>query len=585
MTIELTQYTVASAQAEVNIWDDLPLTRRRDLRSALSHLATRAGLPSEACSLDISTVRRHIGARESAELGVKDGRKYNVKNGIRYVMQRLGLVDGTGPDPSPIWNELLGDLDARARGGLSAFASFCSGRQIEPSAVDVDVLKQFMTWLEERTITPQPRKRAGDVRTIWNKAAKTRPAWPGDPLPELLDERQYVLPLAAFSEPFQRDLRRFGERMAGGGADPFAGDDDTPLPKLTRALRPTTIALRQDHARWGASALAATGFQMENIISLATLVEPANVRAILRYLHDRAGGKASPAGMHVAEALHIIAAHHAPVGPEALQRIKAFKKMMTVPYHAMTQKNERTVRAAIEPRRELALLHLPARLMRAARASRETNPREAAGLAWRALAVGLLTVLPLRLANVIGLRLDKHLFRPDPAKRHIEAIMIGAEETKTGRPMHASVSPDLNRLINEYITTFRPAIAPPGCQWLFPGDGTGDRPLTPQSFRDAIKKVTARYAGVVISPHQFRHVAAKRFLEEAPGQYGVVAQILGHASEETGRRSYRGTETDAALKRFDQIVTRRRETLRRTKPPARRTSAANTKAAQRKKAR
>ena len=89
----------------------------------------------------------------------------------------------------------------------------------------------------------------------------------------------------------------------------------------------------------------------------------------------------------------------------------------------------------------------------------------------------------------------------------------------------------------------------------------------------------------MISPHQFRHVAAKRFLEEAPGQYGVVAQILGHASEETGRRSYRGTETDAALKRFDQIVTRRRETLRRTKPPARRTSAANTKAAQRKKAR
>jgi integrase len=74
---------------------------------------------------------------------------------------------------------------------------------------------------------------------------------------------------------------------------------------------------------------------------------------------------------------------------------------------------------------------------------------------------------------------------------------------------------------------------------------------------------------VVLSPHQFRHLAAERFLRDNPGHYEEVRRLLGHATIATTIRSYARSENRAAHERFDALVAQTRSSLRR-RPKSRR---------------
>jgi hypothetical protein len=74
---------------------------------------------------------------------------------------------------------------------------------------------------------------------------------------------------------------------------------------------------------------------------------------------------------------------------------------------------------------------MPVGLMATARKLRLQAPAQAAGLATRAMAIGPLTSLPLRLSNTINLRLDRHLQRTNPPRGPMSIIRIAPEEQKT----------------------------------------------------------------------------------------------------------------------------------------------------------
>ena len=52
-------------------------------------------------------------------------------------------------------------------------------------------------------------------------------------------------------------------------------------------------------------------------------------------------------------------------------------------------------------------------------------------------------------------------------------------------------------------------------------------------------------AGIRLTPHQFRHAAAKILLDAKPGHYEVVRKVLGHKSLTTTYSHYAGAETQA----------------------------------------
>jgi hypothetical protein len=516
--------------------------------------------------------------RPAAAWGVKKDSRGNIRSRLRFILRRLDLIEPAATPLTDAWHILLHRLEPLHRSGIIGFASFCSAQAIVPAAVGCATLASFQAYLEARTLTPRPRKRVGDLRKSWNSACGSVDGWPVDKIPERLDLDQYILPPAAFADSFLQDLAAFGQRLGGSILDQDSphlssldadldGDDGPKPPRRARPARASTVALRLSHGRWAASALVATGVPLNQVTSLATLFTPlTRAHAIIRFLYLRAGRQPSAAGMHVAEVLRITAKYYLQLPEDQVAWVSEWGKNVTLPYHGMTGKNERAIAAVMEPGCERRLIELPEAFMNAARQRRATDPREAAGLALRALAIEILTTYPFRLANLLTLRFDRHLHRADP-RGLVSGILISPVEVKNDQQIVVPISVRLGRFIEEWTTRFRGIIASPGCSYLFAGFGTpGNQPMTPQGLREAIKGAMAEYVGVVLTPHQFRHLAAERFLAAYPGHYEALRQLLGHKSVTTTIRSYCRNEDKAAAVCFDALITGRRTTLRGDAP-------------------
>ena len=530
--------TVEAAIRLVNGWTDLTQGRRRGLVAALSAVAAMAGQPPANMRLTPASLRQPVLNQPAATWGIKAASKSNIRSRLRKVMRRLDLIEPADTPLSAAWQILLHRLEPLHRSGITGLARFCTGEGITPAAVDGTTFTAFQTHLENRTLTPRPRKRVGDLRNSWNQACGTVAGWPVNKIPAIVTPNQYVLPAQAFPDSFRADLAAFARQLGSSLLDPVSLElnllelnpaiaDAAVLSRPPRPLRASTIALRLDHARWAASALVATGVPVETITSLACLVSPIErAHAILGFLYRRAGCQPSAAGMHVADVLRILAKYHLGLPDTQVSWLKRWSQEVTLVYKGMTEKNERAIAAVMQPGCERRLLELPDAYMAAARKRLATEPREAAGLALRALAIEILTTYPFRLANLLGLRFDRHLHRADP-RGLVSGILISGPEVKNNERIVLPISPRLGRFIEEWSTRFRGLIATPGCGYLFPGFGTGDQSMTPQGMREAIKGAMADYVGAVLTPHQFRHLARRTLPRGLSGPPRGVAPAAG----------------------------------------------------------
>jgi hypothetical protein len=298
---------------------------------------------------------------------------------------------------------------------------------VAPADVSVGTLGAFEAYLVARTLTTRPSKRAGEVRSGWNEACARVEPWVGQPIGARSRPKQYTLPLEAFPETFQADLAAFGQRMGATSLDALdepGSEDDGPLTRAA-ALRSLHRGAAPEPCPLGSERLGGERGAVDDVTSLASLVTPPErAKAAIRYLYNRAGQQPSAAGTHVAEVLRIIAKHHVGLPPPQVARIKAWSTPVALNYRGMTERNERCVRAMMQPERLERLLQLPEALMRAARQLRTASPAQARSLALRAVAIGILIKLPIRLANLAGLRLDRHFHRPDPGRGHISHLLI-----------------------------------------------------------------------------------------------------------------------------------------------------------------
>jgi integrase len=155
---------------------------------------------------------------------------------------------------------------------------------------------------------------------------------------------------------------------------------------------------------------------------------------------------------------------------------------------------------------------------------------------------------PLRAANLAGLRLDRHL--------HLIGdrtfLSIPSEETKNAVAIEAELPPRLTQLLQTYIQKYRPVLIGAPAPWLFPGENGARRPSG--GFGQQISAFIAREAGLVMTPHQFRHLAAKLFLDQHPDGFETVRRLLGRKSLGTTMRYYRELETVLASKRYAALL-------------------------------
>jgi len=123
-------------------------------------------------------------------------------------------------------------------------------------------------WLENRTLCPKPKDVVRSIPRLWNEASEQIEVWPRTKLAVLSfkapKRRRKWCDLA---ESFQAD----GETYRAMRANPYVFDERANAPR--RPLAETTLYQQKEHLRLAASVLIESGMPLEEIRSLADLIE------------------------------------------------------------------------------------------------------------------------------------------------------------------------------------------------------------------------------------------------------------------------------------------------------------------------
>lgn len=567
--------TISDAMRIVTTWSDLPANRLQKLRTALA-TAARVLVPGQdpataaaSIPMDCESLSRLLQA-PPATFGLSQGRMYSLASELRAVLRRLGRhePDLRGDDLRCTKLSTCRDLlpPERQRAVID-FLRYLDLGKISPETADGTTLAAYQVRCATRTLNSDPAARARQVAATWNWACQAVPNWPGQPLLRSGRTDRYSFPLNSYALSFQQDVATYASRLRGSDLDALFADDifsDTGshgAARVQRPLREASITNRVWVIRCAAGALVISGTSQNEITTLRDLVHPPErVKAIIRYFLNRVrGGKPSPMADRVAQTLMLVARDHCRLPQAEVAAIATWAKRIKTPAPAgLTEKNMRCLRALMQPRVRAMLLWFPQELMRRA-ANPALSPKDAARLAMYAVALEILLVCPMRRKNLAELRVDQHLFWPDPRLKRLTHLLIRPDEVKNERAIEWELPSESARLIEHFLTHHRPHLVEPGNPFLF---GTGSKLRSAQHLGEWLSGEITATIGVAFNVHLVRHFAAWNFLRLNPGQYEVVRQTLGHSSVDMTIRYYVGLEADSAARHFDATVLGDRHALR-----------------------
>ena len=526
-------------------------TRKRDLRSAVICFAKLRDQPPAAIPLDLADIRLTLDGMVAAQAKVSRKRWANIRSDLATAIDASGLrpmIRTANVGLDQIWGLLLAPADQRIRNALSRFARFARLREIAPEAVDDRVMDRFINELDAATLTRNLAKLRRSVAIAWNALVDLHAGAGLEPV---------AVPPSAFvptrirwdvlPESFREDVERY--LTWASAPDPLAEG------ARARALAPLSLRLQQTHIHSAANAAVAVGIPLDQIISLASLVEPEVFRALLGHLW-RADGRKLTAFTHgVAVTLIAIASEWAKAPADSIATLKGLRsKLGTLPI-GLTEKNKALLRKFDDPVLLAALLQLPDKLWLSARRGLTTSRWPFIDLQ-SALAIDLLLHFGLRMQNLSSLQFDAHLHWPQGRRKPALLTFMG-DETKNDVPIEREIPTVLAERLQVYRNEIAPAVIgerPDAVFVTFSG-----KPRTQEAIKVAIERTVLRHLGVKMTPHQFRHLAAKIELDGNPGAYELVRQLLGHKNLKTTVNNYCGLDTKRAGRAHAELIMKLRE--------------------------
>jgi integrase len=538
--------TLAEVLAALERNTALSPTRLRDLRSAVLRVAGLLGNVPARIALDLPTIAGGLAAIRPGAAGMTPKRFANVRSDFLAAVRASGLMPTRSWHKgrlAPAWRELFGRLTRRrAHLGLSRFARYASFRGIDPEAVNDATVVDFIAAVREQSLHGTPNRLHRQVTLIWNEAARdaklglkslTVPSFRGPP--KRVD-------WALLPRSFRRDVDKFLEWASQ--SDPFDPDG------CPRRLAPQTLRLRRDQIHAAVSALIDTGLKPAAIRSIADLVRPVNFKRILRRRVEMVDGAQNSFNQSLAIALTVIARIWVKIDVAAQAELRRVLGNMPVPLKGLTDKNKRFLRQFDDVNTLQRLVQLPERLW--AEVKRETRPTyRTLAKAHAALALAILTYMPIRLDNLLTLKFDTHLFiRTGPGTRSTLELSNG--EVKNDIDLAFEIPPQVAKMLAEYRERIAPKIIGERPARLFVNaDGT---PKTEKGLGALITNYAGRRAGVILTPHQFRHLSAKLLLDHQPGAFETVKQLLGHKNLQTTVFSYAGIDSRRAGRHHQRLI-------------------------------
>jgi integrase len=528
-------------------------------RSALRTLSRVAGTPLDLVNADRRTVADLLNRCLPSRHGVSRKRWRNVRS---LAVKALENVDRRRPwrqvRLSANWETLLVPLpEKRLRLSLVAFARFCSATGIEPDDVTEATFSEYEQHLQERSLRSSPRGVFLGLCRAWSRALADLPHWPK--VRPVIDNRRnwHALPWSSFPAALKADVDAFLE--AGLNPDPLANN-------YSRPLRTNTARGRERAIRAFASALVERGRDPKTLCSLADLVEPGAARAGLQYFIQRMRVPRSAHLRDFARLLVIIARHwvyrdEAESEPERTARerhivlLNGFRRNLAPERAGMTSKNRAMLRQLEDNDLIVRLVQLPEQIWSRYPDITQLNVSQLVKLQ-SALAIAILTTVPIRRKNLLQIELGKHLIVVGPEKNRRMHLHFEPEDVKNNTDIEFELPAPVVRLLDRFLTEVRPRLLCSSSPHLFVGSRSAQK--INYVFSNQIANLTASELGVRLTPHQFRHFAGFVFLKDNPGGHELVRRLLGHKSIQTTLDSYAGMETAEAHRHFDRLI----ETLR-----------------------
>jgi integrase len=525
-----------------------------DMKSAVVTVGRVTGKPLNEIAADPAQLREIFENTSPAMAGITINRWTRVRSLLLGALRAVGIEVMKGRavgDLSPAWAKLFALLpDERCRRGLSRLLHYLTDQGIEPADAGADSLTQFYNATMTTSLRADPKWAFNTTCRCWNIAINRVPGWPAVPMPAQPDKRKYALKWEEFPARFQEEVDRYLNHA--GTNNPFATDYTSPV-------KSSTLALRRGAILQLASALVASGMPADRITGLDVLVDPKNAEAALGHLLDRNNGKMTAYLSQQAQLLGTIAKHWVKANERSVKTLRGFASGLAPPRQGMVERNRARLRQFDLPANMDALLLLPYRVLQDVKKN-DTGKREAALRVMFAVAVEILSVAPMRVENLCGLEIDRHIVETRHGRTRTRHIVIPAGETKTKVPFEKQLSPECCALLDTYISTYRTRVSATPGPWLFPGKDGGRRATT--RFSTALAEFIFRHTGIRMHTHLFRHLSGKLQLQHNPASIETVRQILGHRSSATTLRFYAETRTDEALRRYQDTISKLREKAR-----------------------
>jgi integrase len=531
---------------------DLSSSRRRDLKSALRTLARLIGSPVDTLPANINWLHIRLRRLHPAQQGISKKRFLNIKSDALKALE-LTVASRERKDwlqpPSPAWQALLDHTPKKQDAWkLTQLAQYCSALGIEPQAVSDAHVLGIRTALIEESFQNKPEAVVANAVKTWNRLKDTVEGWPQVPLsPPPRARAPWTIPLDAFPESFQRDVGRWTARLAA--ADLL--DDDGPA----KPLRPKTIAHRKFQIREVASALVHSGFPREEITDLSVLVDLTNLKAALRWMMTRFGGRPTEAIKGVAVCLQAIARHHVKASAKDIDHIRGIVARLGRDVDGLREKNRQRLLQLEDPANMAKLLTLPGALVGKAEpllnAGTPHCARKGALLMQAALAIEILLNAPMRIGNLCTLDLSRHLRRLRVGREQRVHIHIPPQEVKNAKALDYELGAEATALLDLYVARARPVLMNIPTRALFPAqDGASKRP---DALSRLIKDMILEHTGLVIHPHLFRSIAGKIHSLVQPGDVATLAHVLNDTMA-TALRSYAQFERRSALAHYQESL-------------------------------
>lgn len=453
---------------------------------------------------------------------------------------------------------LLRDTLARSpqKANLAGFARYCLTEGIAPGQVTEATVEGYRTWRASETYDLGPNSTIHGLRRIWNANAGKTDGWPAQKLPAPKDPRIFALPLEDFPEAFRRELDDFVEMLRA--PDPFNKES-------RRKLAETTLRDRRGHLIRAASILVLTGRKsLVEIDGLKVLAEPAAMKAVLRFMYEKAGRKWNNNAVDMAIVLHDIGRLWLKLDAAALAPLEDLHAAVKTERAGIGKRSLQRLEAFDDPMVLKRFFKLPGDLFKAAdKLEAEKRHDQAARLHERALALAILQLQPLRRRTLALIDIDKHL-RRDMRGRFVTLSMPGAL-VKNGIDISAPIPDDLSRRLTKHVRVYLPSLkGDRSGSWLFPGDTPAGH-KDPQTLARTITKEVEHALGIEFSLHMVRHVAATVLYASSPDAGPVAQRLLAHRQLTTTESFYGRVKTRSAHRQWGDILDGMRATERKKK--------------------